>query len=85
MRVSFSELLEMVDRCLPRSRYRVHGTTDGRGFFVHVDSVDRAHHMEFPIARDELATDARAEWSAIMIARKVKAAAPPAAPRVPGP
>jgi len=64
----------MVDQGLSRGQYRVTGRGDGRGYVVRVDSVTGAPHLEFPVTREELATDARAEWVAITIARKVKAA-----------
>jgi starvation-inducible outer membrane lipoprotein len=76
MKATISDVLEGVDSRLARAKYRIHATEAKLGgFVVHVENRERGTRQEFPVSRDELATDARAEWVARGIAMKVKNAA----------
>jgi len=66
-------VLEGVDALLPRGSYRVQATASSQGHVVSVEGIADKRSWEFPVRRDELATDARAEWVAISIARAVRA------------
>lgn len=85
MRMTISEFLEHVDRVLPRGRYRlqavpiVEPTTAPRArglaspsYVVHVEDSQTGKRLEFRVEREDLATDARGEWQAYVVARAVK-------------
>jgi len=68
-------VLEGVAGLLPRGQYRLQATTGARGHVVSVRGSTGGRCWEFPVGRAELATEARAEWVAISIARAVRAGA----------
>ena len=85
MRMTISEFLEHVDSALPRCRYRIQAvqqeappSTDRRrarispGYVVIVQDASSGKPYEFIVSREDLATDARGEWQASVIARAVR-------------
>lgn len=72
MRATISMVLEGVAAALPRGQCRVQARESGRDYIVSVRAATGVD-LDFPVRRSELATEARAEWVALDIARAVLA------------
>lgn len=84
MRMTISEFLEHVERALRRGRYRLNAVEDrsksdpavqgvqSPDYVVVVQDSQTGRRHDFRVSREELATDARGEWQASIIARTVQ-------------